>query len=101
MIFTKYSIHTELSRTINNHVDLNFNYNVLITMTLSYTQVEEFNQIKIKLSCGYLCHSLIIVQTRYSLFQTNQQVYTCSLFQHETCYPKIESINHIQYNNDK
>ena len=70
-------------------------------MTLSYTQVEEFNQIKIILSCDYLCHSLIIVQARYSLFKTNQQVHTCSLFQHETCYPTIESNNHIQYNNDK
>ena len=70
-------------------------------MTLSNTQVEEFNQIKIILSCGYLCHSPIIIQARYSLFKTNQQVHTCSLFQQETCYPTIESINHIQYNNDK
>ena len=70
-------------------------------MTLSYTQVEEFNQIKIILLCDYLYYSLIIVQTRYSLFKTNQQAHTCSLFQHEMCYPKIESNNHIQYNNDK
>ena len=62
-------------------------------MPLSYTQVEEFNHNKIILSCDYLCHSLIIVQARYSLFKTNQQVHTCSLFQHETCYPAIESNN--------
>ena len=49
-------------------------------MTLSYTQIEEFNQIKIILSCDYLCHSLIIVQARYSLLKTNQQAHTCSLF---------------------
>ena len=70
-------------------------------MTLPYTQVEECNQNKIILSCEHLCHSLIIVQARYSLFKTDQQVHTCSLFHHETCYPKIESINHIQYNNVK
>ena len=70
-------------------------------MTLSYTQVEEFNQNIIVLSYDNLWHSLIIVQARYSLFKTIQQVHTCSLFQHETCYPTIESINHIQYNNDK
>ena len=47
--------HTELSKNYNNHVDFNFNYNVLANMTLSYTQVEEFNQKKL------YCHVTIYV----------------------------------------
>ena len=61
-------------------------------------QIVEYNQTKLH------CHvtnqiSLFIIQSRYSHYIINPQDLSCSQYQHEACYPKIELINHIQYNN--
>ena len=69
-----------LARTINNHVDSNFNYKVLIIMTLSYTLIEKFNQSKIILSCDYVMSQSNYSSSQIQSVQTNQQVCTCSRF---------------------
>ena len=63
-------------------------------------QIVEYNQTKITLSCDQSDYSQFIIQTSYSQFKIKPQVLSCSQYQHETCYPTIEAINHIQYNND-
>ena len=62
-------------------------------------QIVEYNQTKITLLCDQSDHSQFIIQISYSHFKINPQDLSCSQFQHEACYPTIETINHIQYNN--
>ena len=61
--------------------------------------IAEYNQTKITLSCDQSDHSQFIIQTSYSHFKINPEDLSCSQFQHKACYPTIETINHIQYNN--